>query len=263
MCGNEEPKDQRGQICSLITILSLRDLIQSFKNGLITSEYSSLTTKSLFTVLHLWTSVHWEPSFWPWWNPCWGTVGTKAVLSRWVRIYIVLFTQFSLMEEHPVRGRCSWLASLPRTSLITHLTPGLVLCRRTWRAGSVCSQSKLTLCGTSFVVGMGENSSTWFRRGDGLNKKPDQSFLPVHCPLCVPTNHKPGATSRNIEKLLLPGWATGPWHWKVLETTPTSRGASGFETCLSPLCFSYLVVVPDPCFQIQSVIRVTSSLKRP
>lgn len=117
MCGNEEPRDQRGQIRSFITILSLRDLTQSFKNGLITSECSSLTTKSLSTVLHLWMSAHWEPSFWPWWNPCWGTVGTEAVLSRWVRIYIVLFTQFSLMEEHPVWGRCSWLAFLPRTSL--------------------------------------------------------------------------------------------------------------------------------------------------
>lgn len=117
VCGNEESRDQRGQICSFITMLPLRDLTQSFRNGLITSECSNLTTKSLPTVPHLWTSAHWEQSFWSWWNPCWGTVGTEAALSRWVRIYTVLFTQFLLMEEYPVWGRGSGLASLPRTSV--------------------------------------------------------------------------------------------------------------------------------------------------
>ena len=64
--------------------------------------------------------------------------------------------------------------------------------------------------------------------------------------------HKPGAALRNTEKPLFPGLS----HWvsELMSPANTPLGASGFETCLSPLCFSYLVVVPDPYFQIQSVI---------
>lgn len=53
-------------------------------------------------------------------------------------------------------------------------------------ADFVCSQSQLTLHGTSFVVGMWQNSSSDAEYVmSELNKKPDQGFLPGHCLLCV------------------------------------------------------------------------------